>query len=140
MLSPAAIRASKAATFAGSSCGCMRGWVIASAPAPVTGLGCGILPRRPSMARAWPHRECTPQPRKRTIDGDGGRGYLPPMSTERTASAAAGGGDVSFAVDDGVGTIEFSHPKGNSLPAELLRRLADGVETLGADPRARVIV
>ncbi|MFL5619531.1 MAG: enoyl-CoA hydratase/isomerase family protein [Gemmatimonadaceae bacterium] len=49
-------------------------------------------------------------------------------------------GDVSLAVDDGVGTIEFSHPKGNSLPGELLRRLAAGVETLGEDPAARVIV
>jgi methylglutaconyl-CoA hydratase len=61
------------------------------------------------------------------------------MTIERAADAA-GGGDVSFAVDDGVGTIEFSHPKGNSLPGALLLRLADGIETLGADPRARVIV
>jgi methylglutaconyl-CoA hydratase len=62
------------------------------------------------------------------------------MSTEPGRDAAAAGGDVSFAVDDGVGTIEFSHPKGNSLPGELLRRLAAGIETLGDDPQARVIV
>ena len=49
-------------------------------------------------------------------------------------------GDVSFAVDDGVGTIEFSHPKGNSMPGILLRRLAAGVEALANDPAARVIV
>jgi methylglutaconyl-CoA hydratase len=49
-------------------------------------------------------------------------------------------GDVTLAVDDGVGTIEFSHPKGNSLPGALLRRLAVGIQTLAADPQARVIV
>ena len=49
-------------------------------------------------------------------------------------------GDVSLAVDEGVGTIEFSHPKGNSLPGALLRQLADGVQLLGEDEATRVIV
>jgi methylglutaconyl-CoA hydratase len=62
------------------------------------------------------------------------------MSSEAGIDAAGTEGDVSFAVDDGVGTIEFSHPKGNSMPGALLRRLAAGIEALGANPAARVIV
>jgi methylglutaconyl-CoA hydratase len=50
------------------------------------------------------------------------------------------GGHVATSLAQGVGTISFSHPKGNSLPGALLRRLADGVDELGKDPAARVIV
>ncbi len=49
-------------------------------------------------------------------------------------------GHVHTSVSDGVGTVRFGHPKGNSLPASLLRRLADAVDALAADPNARVIV
>ncbi len=42
--------------------------------------------------------------------------------------------------EHGVGTITFSHPKGNSLPGSLLAQLADAVRKLGADSAARVIV
>ena len=62
------------------------------------------------------------------------------MSTQSGVARSGTEGDVSIAIDDGVGTVEFSHPKGNSLPATLLRRLSDGVRTLGEDPSARVIV
>ena len=62
------------------------------------------------------------------------------MTSQPGMDAADVEGDVSFAVDDGVGTIEFSHPKGNSLPGVLLRRLAAGIETLANNPAARVIV
>jgi methylglutaconyl-CoA hydratase len=62
------------------------------------------------------------------------------MSTQSGMAGTGTDGEVTIAIDDGVGTIEFSHPKGNSLPASLLRRLADGVRTLGDDPSARVIV
>ena len=62
------------------------------------------------------------------------------MSTESGVDGAGTEGDVTLAIDDGVGTIEFSHPKGNSLPGALLRRLAAGIRTLGEDPSARVIV
>ena len=63
------------------------------------------------------------------------------MSTHADFGAPAGAeGEVTLAVDEGVGTIEFSHPKGNSLPRFLLQRLAEGIQTLGADPAARVIV
>jgi methylglutaconyl-CoA hydratase len=62
------------------------------------------------------------------------------MSTHPNVAVAGTDGGVTLAVDDGVGTIEFSHPKGNSMPGALLRRLADGVQTLADDPAARVIV
>lgn len=49
-------------------------------------------------------------------------------------------GSARVHVADGVGTIEFAHPKGNSLPAQLLNLLAKEITALGADPAARVIV
>lgn len=49
-------------------------------------------------------------------------------------------GRVDAQADNGVGTITFSHPKGNSLPASVLSELAAAVTRLGADPGARVIV
>lgn len=49
-------------------------------------------------------------------------------------------GSVTFTIDDGVATLSFSHPKGNSLPAAQLRRLADAVETLAADRHVRVVI
>jgi methylglutaconyl-CoA hydratase len=50
------------------------------------------------------------------------------------------GGDVTVTIADGIGTIRFGHPKGNSLPGVLLRRLAEAVTWVGMDPAARVIV
>jgi methylglutaconyl-CoA hydratase len=47
---------------------------------------------------------------------------------------------VTAHVGDGIATIEFAHPKGNSLPGELLRRMADAVDEVGADSEARVVV
>ena len=49
-------------------------------------------------------------------------------------------GQVATNVDDGVGTISFGHPKGNSLPAALLSKLATEVSALGTNPEARVVV
>ena len=43
-------------------------------------------------------------------------------------------------VAGGIATVQFSHPKGNSLPGALLRRLAASVDTLAANPQARVLV
>ena len=62
------------------------------------------------------------------------------MSTDSGVAGAGTNGEVTLAIDDGVGTIEFSHPKGNSLPGTLLRELADGVQMLGEADEARVIV
>jgi methylglutaconyl-CoA hydratase len=62
------------------------------------------------------------------------------MSTDSGVAGAGTNGEVTLAIDDGVGTIEFSHPKGNSLPGTLLRELAEGVQMLGESEEARVIV
>ncbi len=53
---------------------------------------------------------------------------------------SVGGGTVTVRVADGIGRIEFHHPKGNSLPGGLLRALADAVTRVGADPDARVLL
>jgi len=57
-----------------------------------------------------------------------------------TPGTSVAGGDVTVTIADGIGTIRFSHPKGNSLPGVLLRRLAEAVTWVGMDPAARVIV
>ena len=47
---------------------------------------------------------------------------------------------VSLSIADGIATIDFGHPKGNSLPGELLRRLAEAVREAGTRSEARVVV
>lgn len=49
-------------------------------------------------------------------------------------------GRVRTAVDGGIATISFYHPKGNSLPGALLRELAASVDAAGADPAVHVVV
>ena len=53
---------------------------------------------------------------------------------------AVAGGDVTVTIADGIGTVRFGHPKGNSLPGALLRRLAEAIAWVGRDSAARVIV
>ena len=48
-------------------------------------------------------------------------------------------GSVTSTIADGVGVLTFQHPKGNSLPASLLARLAAMVDALSADDNVRVI-
>lgn len=50
------------------------------------------------------------------------------------------GGHVTSAIADGVATVRFGHPKGNSLPSGVLRELARTIEALGRDPSAAVVV
>lgn len=57
-----------------------------------------------------------------------------------TPLSAIDAGTVTATVADGIATIGFSHPKGNSLPAALLRKLADAVGRAGADDAVRVVV
>jgi methylglutaconyl-CoA hydratase len=49
-------------------------------------------------------------------------------------------GKVESTVANGIATITFSHPKGNSLPAAVLSQLAEAVTTAGKNNDARVIV
>jgi methylglutaconyl-CoA hydratase len=49
-------------------------------------------------------------------------------------------GRVTVHVADGIGTAEFHHPKGNSLPGALLRQLAAEITALGEREDVRVIV
>jgi methylglutaconyl-CoA hydratase len=62
------------------------------------------------------------------------------MTNPTPAAPAADAGRVGHDVHDGIGTIRFYHPKGNSLPGALLRALAGEVDALAKDPAARVIV
>src|SRR5690349_12146100 len=49
-------------------------------------------------------------------------------------------GRVAVEITDGIATVRFGHPKGNSLPGALLRELAERIADVGRDARARVIV
>ena len=60
--------------------------------------------------------------------------------TSTPSSAVLSEGRVTAQVADGIGRIEFFHPKGNSLPGALLAELAATVTRVGADPSAKVIV
>ncbi len=64
---------------------------------------------------------------------------LSSSETTPTGSVSVGGGTVTTRVADGIGHIEFHHPKGNSLPGALLRELASAITRLGADTSARVL-
>src|SRR5258708_4658490 len=49
-------------------------------------------------------------------------------------------GDVLLSTRGPVATVEFSHPKGNSLPGSLLRRMAETITTAGARAECSVVV
>ena len=49
-------------------------------------------------------------------------------------------GKVDTTIENGIAAITFSHPKSNSLPGSLLRKLADEITSVGNDPEAMVIV
>ncbi len=49
-------------------------------------------------------------------------------------------GKVELHLENGVGTIEFSHPASNSLPGTLLKELADTITRAGEDDHIKVIV
>lgn len=49
-------------------------------------------------------------------------------------------GSITVEIKNNIGTIEFYHPKGNSLPGELLRELAKKITEVGSNPNAHVIV
>jgi len=49
-------------------------------------------------------------------------------------------GQVSVETANGIATVRFGHPKGNSLPGVLLARIADTIDAVAADTASRVIV
>lgn len=51
-----------------------------------------------------------------------------------------GAGTVESRLADGIATVTFGHPKGNSLPGVLLRQLAGAIARAGNNPEARVIL
>jgi methylglutaconyl-CoA hydratase len=62
------------------------------------------------------------------------------MSTPSATVSPLDAGEVRSEVLDGVATVDFHHPKGNSLPGALLRGLTDQITALSTNPDARVIV
>lgn len=49
-------------------------------------------------------------------------------------------GKAELKVHDGIGTVTFSHPRSNSLPGALLRKIAACVDDLGKNPDCKVVV
>jgi methylglutaconyl-CoA hydratase len=48
-------------------------------------------------------------------------------------------GSVTLSVDGGIATVEFGHPKSNSLPGSVLRRLAESIGEVGRRPDVNVV-
>lgn len=57
-----------------------------------------------------------------------------------TQEALLTAGRVDVAVDAGVATVTFFHPKGNSLPGALLRALAEAIRDAGDDDTVRAVI
>jgi methylglutaconyl-CoA hydratase len=49
-------------------------------------------------------------------------------------------GEINTQIDNNIGTIEFYHPKGNSLPGKMLRTLAKTITEMGEKESVHVIV
>lgn len=49
-------------------------------------------------------------------------------------------GTVTYSCKNRIGTIEFYHPKGNSLPGSLLQSIADTITLAGEDENCKVII
>ncbi|MCB0430657.1 MAG: enoyl-CoA hydratase/isomerase family protein [Flavobacteriales bacterium] len=49
-------------------------------------------------------------------------------------------GGVEVAINKGIATVTFHHPKSNSLPGHVLKQLADTITELGGNDEARVII
>lgn len=49
-------------------------------------------------------------------------------------------GFVRSEINNGVGDIQFYHPKSNSLPSDLLCQLTQSIERFGANPEVKVIL
>jgi methylglutaconyl-CoA hydratase len=60
--------------------------------------------------------------------------------TTTTTAPLPAEGRVSTAVEAGVATVRFEHPKGNSMPGALLRTLADQIREAGERGDVRIVV
>lgn len=49
-------------------------------------------------------------------------------------------GTVTYSCKNKIGTVEFYHPKGNSLPGYLLKDISDTIKKAGEDPQNKVII
>ena len=49
-------------------------------------------------------------------------------------------GGVELVVNNGIATIEFNHPKSNSLPGKVLMSLAERITSVGNNDEVKVIV
>lgn len=49
-------------------------------------------------------------------------------------------GTVTYTCKNNIGTVEFYHPKGNSLPGYLLNNISETIKKAGLDPDSRVII
>lgn len=49
-------------------------------------------------------------------------------------------GEIITQIENNIGTIEFYHPKGNSLPGKMLRALAKTIKEMGSNPKAHVLI
>ncbi len=49
-------------------------------------------------------------------------------------------GNVTLSAENGIGTIEFSHPQSNSLPGAILQLLADTITEAGKDDSIKVMI
>ena len=49
-------------------------------------------------------------------------------------------GYITSAVENSIGYVTFFHPQSNSMPGDLLRKLAEEITAMGKNPAAKVIV
>ena len=49
-------------------------------------------------------------------------------------------GGVDVATENGIATIEFNHPKSNSLPGKVLGKLAETITEIGQNDAAKVVI
>ena len=49
-------------------------------------------------------------------------------------------GSVDIAIENGIGTITFFHPKSNSLPGKVLKKLAETITDAGENDEIKVII
>ncbi|MEQ9424970.1 MAG: enoyl-CoA hydratase/isomerase family protein [Cyclobacteriaceae bacterium] len=49
-------------------------------------------------------------------------------------------GSVDISIQNSIGTITFSHPQSNSLPGDILQKLADTIKAAGENPEVKVLI